>query len=62
MATDFVEVLNQLTLHNQLEFLTLIPCSNILVTKGLLRNTVQLSLFSPPASPASPAPPACLNR
>ncbi|MDZ8069099.1 MAG: TniQ family protein [Nostoc sp. DedQUE08] len=37
MATDFVEVLNHLTLHNQLELLTLIPFSNILVTKGLLR-------------------------
>ncbi|GFE69220.1 TetR family transcriptional regulator [Chroococcus sp. FPU101] len=37
IATDFSNVINQLTLHNQLQFLTLIPFSNILVTKGLLR-------------------------
>lgn len=37
IATDFVEALNQLTLSNKLEFLTLIPFANILVTKGLLR-------------------------
>lgn len=36
-ATDFVEILNQLTLHNKLEFLTLIPFSNVLTTTGLLR-------------------------
>ncbi|AUB42709.1 hypothetical protein COO91_08855 [Nostoc flagelliforme CCNUN1] len=33
-----------------------------LIFYKLYDNTVQLSLFSPPASPASPAPPACLNR
>lgn len=37
IATNFVEVLNQLTLQNKLEMLTLIPFSDILVTKGLLR-------------------------
>ncbi|MBD2538639.1 TniQ family protein [Coleofasciculus sp. FACHB-SPT36] len=37
IATDFVEVLNQLTLSNKLKFLTLISFSNILVAKGLLR-------------------------
>ncbi|WP_197047434.1 TniQ family protein [Planktothrix serta] len=37
IATDFIEVLNQLTLSNNLKFLTLSPFSNILVTKGLLR-------------------------
>ncbi|PSF36208.1 hypothetical protein C7H19_14535 [Aphanothece hegewaldii CCALA 016] len=38
IATDFVEVLNQLTVHNKLQLLTLIPFSKILVTKGLLRS------------------------
>ncbi len=38
IATDFVEILNQLTFINKLQFLTLIPFSNILITKGLLRS------------------------
>jgi len=37
MATDFVRALKQLTLRNNLEFLTLLPFSEVLVTKGLLR-------------------------
>lgn len=37
IANDFVEVLNQLTLHRKLKFLTLISLANILVTQGLLR-------------------------
>lgn len=38
IATDFVEALNQLTLHHELGFLTLVFFSNILVSKGLLRS------------------------
>lgn len=38
IATDFVDVISQLTLSNKLECLTLIPFANLLVAKGLLRH------------------------